>query len=690
MDTQNLIGQTLDAKYRIIKEIGRGGMGAVYYAVHTGTKRPVAVKVIVPQFMRHAEFVGRFRLEAEAAGRLHHPNVVDVTDFGFAETDAGSLAYLVMEYLDGCSLGDILEEENKLSLAWTVDILEQVCSAVAEAHRHGIIHRDLKPDNIWLQPNLSGGYTVKVLDFGIAKLESQTDDFIPETDDRNVPTTQIIPPTYALIGESDPTEIAPASFSSSVRTGFETLIEHGVGDAIERPGSSLTLLMDRVDSTPSKQPIHDEQKATKIIPKIVETDRSNLYERSTAELTRVGALMGTPHYMSPEQCRAERLGTSSDIYSLGVIAYQMLSGRLPFEGEHIPVITGHLQFPPPPLNVRKIPRKVERVIKSALSKEPIDRPETAELFSGQLRSHSEGIISIFRRAFVVYIENFTRLVWFSLLLYFPTILLAGVTLFIAILQFNGVFLSGLPGLFLSIVLGFVKHLNIAIGVAAETLIAAAVAWIVVQYIDAPLGSFRVSRALRALFEKWKQFLWILPLRMVLAILIQGDLTGFPVPLVFLLSSIDTFIFWFLPCVIMIENHTGFAAIKRGWRLSLTVFSTVWAGILANLIIFFITGVSITLVVISLAAFISQHLFLSVYEMPVDEFTRLINGVIVGSIKFAGVVLLPFFAVVSTLIYLKARHAGGESMRLLLNLIKESEVLQTNWQRRMRHTKSNNR
>src|SRR5437763_10813405 len=173
MNLLDFSGQILDDKYRIERELGRGGMGTVYLATHLGTERSVAVKIISPQFMQRAEFVERFRREARAAGRLRHPNVVDVTDFGFADTDEGQVAYLVMEYLDGCTLGEILEEENNLPVSWTLNILEQVCSAVHEAHQQGIIHRDLKPDNIWLEPNQRGGYTVKVLDFGIAKLEEQ-------------------------------------------------------------------------------------------------------------------------------------------------------------------------------------------------------------------------------------------------------------------------------------------------------------------------------------------------------------------------------------------------------------------------------------------------------------------------------------------------------------------------------------
>src|SRR6267378_1194921 len=167
---EHYVGQTLDDKYRLERLLGQGGMGAVYLATHLGTERFVALKLIAPEFMRNDEFVERFKREARAAGRLRHPNVVDVTDFGFAHVGHERVAYLVMEYLDGCTLGDVLAEEKRLPLEWVVDILEQVCSAVHEAHLQGIVHRDLKPDNIWLEPNRLGGYRIKVLDFGIAKL----------------------------------------------------------------------------------------------------------------------------------------------------------------------------------------------------------------------------------------------------------------------------------------------------------------------------------------------------------------------------------------------------------------------------------------------------------------------------------------------------------------------------------------
>src|SRR3954447_9427149 len=106
------VGEILDDKYRLERLLGKGGMGGVYLATHLGTERYVALKLIAPQFMRNEEFVERFKREARAAGRVRPPTVVDVTGFGFAAVDHGRVAYLVMEYLEGCTLGDVLAEEK--------------------------------------------------------------------------------------------------------------------------------------------------------------------------------------------------------------------------------------------------------------------------------------------------------------------------------------------------------------------------------------------------------------------------------------------------------------------------------------------------------------------------------------------------------------------------------------------------
>ncbi|HNJ42035.1 MAG TPA: serine/threonine-protein kinase, partial [Acidobacteriota bacterium] len=170
----HLIGEVLDGKYHIEKQLGTGGMGTVFLARHLHTKRQVAIKVIAPEFAGNKEFLERFRREAAAAGRLRHPNIVNVTDFGIALHQSDQMAYLVMELLEGMTLKTFLKDQNQLSLNLTVDLVEQACLAVSHAHQKGIIHRDLKPENIWLEPNGRGGWNVKVLDFGIAKIREVT------------------------------------------------------------------------------------------------------------------------------------------------------------------------------------------------------------------------------------------------------------------------------------------------------------------------------------------------------------------------------------------------------------------------------------------------------------------------------------------------------------------------------------
>src|ERR1041385_1180649 len=285
----------LDNKYQIEQTLGQGGMCAVYRATHLGTKRTVALKVIHPQLSAHDQFLARFRREAEAAGRLRHPNVVDVTDFGIAQTKNGPVAYLVMEYLDGCTLAEIVAEEGVLPIAWVIDILEQVCAAVEEAHRAGIIHRDLKPDNIWLEPNGRGGYTVKVLDFGLVKLGDREE----------------------------------------IGRGFAPLN----ADLSEIGEESARLF--------KPMPTQDES------------------------LTALASVMGTPYYMSPEQCRGEHLDTRSDIYSLGVVAYRLLAGDAPFTGSPHDVIELHNSADPPPIREmnRRLPRKMPRIVMAALAKD---------------------------------------------------------------------------------------------------------------------------------------------------------------------------------------------------------------------------------------------------------------------------------------------------------------------------------
>lgn len=368
---EQLIGQIVDGKYRVEQKLGQGGMGAVYRATHLGTTRPVALKVITPQFMANPEFVERFKREAKTAGLLMHPNVVNVTDFGFADVGSDRIAYLVMEYLHGRTLADVLAEKQRLSLTFTVDLIEQTCLAVGEAHKRNIIHRDLKPDNIWLEPNGRGGFNVKVLDFGLAKLR----------DDES--------------SEHEPTALLP-SFADIGTTTGETLLA-GSTSAEVVPDTSVAV----AGSTPAAARVAGDTHAS---------DR----------ITRVGTVLGTPVYMSPEQCRGDRLDTRSDIYSLGVIAYQMLTGRSPFRGDPQSLIVQHVTASPPPFESDDVPESVEAVVLQALAKSPEERPASAMVFASAMRAQSEGVGVVLRQAFALYSEHFPAFVRIARFGYAPT------------------------------------------------------------------------------------------------------------------------------------------------------------------------------------------------------------------------------------------------------------------------------
>ena len=327
---EHYVGEVLDEKYRLEHLLGQGGMGAVFLATHLGTERYVALKLISPQFMRNSEFVERFKREARAAGRLRHPNVVDVTDFGFAAVKNGEVAYLVMEYLDGCTLGDVLAEERRLPLEWVADILDQVCSAVHEAHQQGIVHRDLKPDNIWLEPNRLGSYRVKVLDFGIAKL-GEASAPVPDDDPAATLIDDLAPPSLTNAHLESDTLLRPAGDESQT-----------LGMKVKGDGEAVGTVLQKKPVTAAME--HDND-GTLLFDQGTHSGARHTAHIATspagAALTRVGAIMGTPLYMSPEQCGGGRVDTRSDIYSLGVIAYQMLVGEPPFEGNTSVVMRAH-------------------------------------------------------------------------------------------------------------------------------------------------------------------------------------------------------------------------------------------------------------------------------------------------------------------------------------------------------------
>ncbi|MBX5484390.1 MAG: protein kinase [Myxococcaceae bacterium] len=282
-EADDYIGRVIKGKYRVEDMIGEGGMGKVYKARQVMLDKPVVLKVLRQSLLSDERTVQRFQREAKAASRLQHPNSISIVDFDQAEDGA---LYIAMEYVQGKDLHQILSREWPLPEARVVRIVSQVLSALAEAHSAGVIHRDLKPENIMVEQRRNEPDFVKVLDFGIAKIQDATGD--------------------------------------------------------EGPA-----------------------------------------------LTRAGFVCGTPEYMSPEQARGAPLDHRSDLYAVGVILYQLMTGLLPFESDSaVGFATKHLTEEPPPPSRRRPEAKIspgmERLILKALSKDPNDRPQTAEQFRAEL------------------------------------------------------------------------------------------------------------------------------------------------------------------------------------------------------------------------------------------------------------------------------------------------------------------
>lgn len=273
-------GDVLGKKYRVEECLGKGGMGMVFRATHLLSEKQVALKWMLRP-MSEAQASGRFMREARAAGRIDHPNVVDVYDVG----EEGRFGYLVMELLHGESLGQRLDR-GKLDVTETVDLLLPAMRGVAAAHRAGVIHRDLKPDNVFLCKGPDGGLReAKVLDFGIS------------------------------------------SFTNA-----------DAGDAA---------------------------------------------------LTKDGSVLGTPAYMSPEQLKSSRnLDPRTDVYSLGVILYEALTGAVPFSDESFTGLVLAIAHSEPPLPSSLLPelsRDLEQVIMRAIARNRDDRYPDVESFIAALQ-----------------------------------------------------------------------------------------------------------------------------------------------------------------------------------------------------------------------------------------------------------------------------------------------------------------
>jgi tRNA A-37 threonylcarbamoyl transferase component Bud32 len=187
------IGQVLDKKYKLSRLLGEGGMGAVYEARHVVIGRRCAVKFLHAEIAHNEEVVKRFIREAQAASAIGHPNIIDIYDFGVADDGA---PYLVMEFLEGVSLADELEQRRKLPPAEAAEVLAQVLGALAVAHERGVVHRDLKPDNLYLIRQTGSAPRVKILDFGISKVSNPS-----KPEDRMTCTGMVLGTPYYMAPE---------------------------------------------------------------------------------------------------------------------------------------------------------------------------------------------------------------------------------------------------------------------------------------------------------------------------------------------------------------------------------------------------------------------------------------------------------------------------------------------------------
>ena len=257
----------IDNKYRLERRLGRGGMGAVYRARHVGLGRDFALKLIHTAEAADPSFRQRFEIEAQALGKLRHPHIVDVTDYGVDPRGHG-LPYLVMELLEGGSLHDLLAK-GPLDPAEALPLLTSIAEAVDYAHQQGILHRDLKPSNVFVSDDRN---TVKILDFGLAR----------------------------LLGR------APGATSPGAQRRDLT----GEDGSALKPGGSEPKGR---DETPD---------VAALVP-----DPGGSGEPAEPRVTEQGMVVGTPDYMAPEALQGAQPTPALDVYAFGAMAYELVVGR---------------------------------------------------------------------------------------------------------------------------------------------------------------------------------------------------------------------------------------------------------------------------------------------------------------------------------------------------------------------------
>jgi serine/threonine protein kinase len=308
--------------YELLGELGRGGMGIVYKAKDVRIDRLVAVKLILSGRGANLIDLARFRIEAEAVGSLEHPNIVQSHDIGVHL----GYPFFVLEYAEGGSLAGRIRSQS-ISCDWTAQACLNLALAMQHAHERGIIHRDLKPSNVLLMSE----DIPKITDFGLAKFRTPDggQSVVQEFCTIHIPDKfgEPPPPETDLPKMVDANEAGMSFENYTIRTLWKQKLGTPAPEDEERLNGIGRFIQEAL------------RQATLDLPKVAQV---------CDKLTQSGAIMGTPQYMAPEQAwgRIEEVGPAADIYSLGAVMYEMLTGRPPFSGDSYQVLMKKTSRPP--------------------------------------------------------------------------------------------------------------------------------------------------------------------------------------------------------------------------------------------------------------------------------------------------------------------------------------------------------
>jgi hypothetical protein len=375
----------------------------------------------------------------------------------------------------------------------------------------------------------------------------------------------------------------------------------------------------------------------------------------TGSLTRVGAILGTPLYMSPEQCRGERLDARSDIYSLGIIAYQMLTGAPPFTGDTSTIIRAHKENQAPPVRElnKKVPKRVSRMIMSTLAKDREQRPQTAMAFANAMRANADGLGALYRRAFSLYSEYFPKFLKLSLLAHIPVIV-------VVILATAYRFAEPRLGMGMKLSLGIPLALfQVVAGFISGSIISGVTAIVVTQLAVAPMKPVELRAAFDIMRRRWKPFL-----KTALNVIIRMAI-GYVLLIIPGIVVQVRYLLW--GPVVLMEGLEGKAALKRARALASRSWRTI---ILAMLIQFCVPAIVGTLI-----GFL--------FGMNTAARTHAWRVKLTGqAAQLINIFVLPLLAIVPALLYLKMRQFGGETLNDVMSQLEGLEGAKSLWQQRM--------